>query len=80
MALFPSMVYWLAVPSLPRFMTLKNIDLIWVAILLSISATTYLIASMMTGEILLKYVSRINCILIAAVLTLTNLIGVAVLD
>jgi len=41
---------------------------------------SYFTASFMTGKILLKHINRINCILLAALLTIINLIGVGLLE
>jgi len=79
MAMFPGIVYWLSVPFLPRFVMIKGIDNMWVGIFMSTFATSYMLSSAITGKYLLKHISRINCILLAAFLTIINLIGVGLL-
>lgn len=80
MALFAGMVYWLLAPFLPRFLAQKGIDKQWLGIFMSLFAVSFLITALITGKCLLRYMSRVNGVLIAAVLIIINLSGVGLLS
>jgi len=80
MALFASMVYWLLSPFLPHFLTAKGIDESWLGIFMSLFSFSFLITAPLTGKYLLRYISRVDGILIGAVLIIINLIGVGMLS
>ena len=54
------MAYWQLAPFFPEFIHSKEIGKMWVGIAMSTYAVMFLLSSIFTGHILLKYIKRID--------------------
>lgn len=75
MAFVQNMAYWQLAPFFPEFVRTKNIDKMWVGIAMSCFASFFLVSSLITGKILLKYIKRIDGCFLGSGLLIINLFG-----
>lgn len=72
--------FWQLAPFFPKFVREKNIDKMWVGIVMSGYAFVFLLASLYSGKYLLNKIKRIEGCLLGAVFVIFNLLGFSCLE
>lgn len=77
---FAGMAYWQLSPFYPAFLKRKGLDKVWVGVMLSIYALSFLVTAYFTGTFILRWTSRLNGCFIGGTLIVINLLGIGLLD